>query len=119
MQPTTRQLEAMRMLGIGEEEWQFTIGRYLEARKELESLRMGVARIAEHLHLQESIPGYCDDVHLFNAVKHIERGWNKLCAEIINEIEAGPKLCEECGIYPADPPSKVCPGCEAYREHQK
>ena len=33
MQPTTRQLEAMRMLGIGEEEWQFTIGRYLEARK--------------------------------------------------------------------------------------
>lgn len=28
-----------------------------------------------------------------------------------------PRLCEECGVYPADPPSKICPGCEAYREH--
>ena len=29
-----------------------------------------------------------------------------------------PKLCADCGIYPADPPSSLCPGCEAYREHQ-
>lgn len=29
-----------------------------------------------------------------------------------------PKLCDECGIYRADPPSKLCPGCQAYREHQ-
>lgn len=28
-----------------------------------------------------------------------------------------PAICEECGKYPADPPSKLCPGCEAYREH--
>lgn len=27
--------------------------------------------------------------------------------------------CEECGKYRADPPSKLCPGCQAYREHQK
>ena len=26
-------------------------------------------------------------------------------------------LCEECGIYPADLPSKLCAGCDAYREH--
>lgn len=26
--------------------------------------------------------------------------------------------CEECGSYPADLPSKLCPGCEAYKEHQ-
>jgi hypothetical protein len=33
----------------------------------------------------------------------------------------GPRLprCEECGIYHADPPSKLCPGCQAYREHQQ
>jgi hypothetical protein len=32
--------------------------------------------------------------------------------------DGGPVMCEECGIYPADQPSKLCPGCEAYREHQ-
>lgn len=26
-------------------------------------------------------------------------------------------LCVDCGKYPADLPSKLCPGCEAYREH--
>jgi ribosomal protein L32 len=26
--------------------------------------------------------------------------------------------CEECGKNYADPPSRLCPGCEAYREHQ-
>lgn len=27
-------------------------------------------------------------------------------------------ICHECGVYPADPPAKTCPGCDAYREHQ-
>lgn len=27
------------------------------------------------------------------------------------------RMCTECGKYPADHPSKLCPGCEAYREH--
>ena len=26
--------------------------------------------------------------------------------------------CADCGIYPADSPSRFCSGCEAYREHQ-
>lgn len=26
-------------------------------------------------------------------------------------------LCIDCGINLADPPSKRCPGCEAYMEH--
>lgn len=26
-------------------------------------------------------------------------------------------MCEECGKYPADLPSKICSGCAAYREH--
>ena len=25
--------------------------------------------------------------------------------------------CDECGIYPADAPSRLCPGCAAYKEH--
>lgn len=29
-----------------------------------------------------------------------------------------PVMCEECGVNPADPPRKTCPGCDAYREHQ-
>lgn len=32
---------------------------------------------------------------------------------------AKPEKCEGCGIYPADPPSKLCPGCQAYQEHQQ
>ena len=31
--------------------------------------------------------------------------------------EKEPKMCDECGEEYADPPSKLCPGCEAYREH--
>ena len=27
------------------------------------------------------------------------------------------RLCIECGLYPADDPSPLCPGCEAYQEH--
>jgi hypothetical protein len=30
-----------------------------------------------------------------------------------------PPLCEECGIYRSDPPSRLCPGCQAYGEHQR
>lgn len=29
-----------------------------------------------------------------------------------------PPLCAECGVYRSDPPSRLCPGCQAYREHQ-
>jgi hypothetical protein len=28
------------------------------------------------------------------------------------------KTCEQCGIYAADPPSRLCAGCEAYQAHQ-
>lgn len=28
-----------------------------------------------------------------------------------------PKMCEECGVNPADCPRRICPGCDAYREH--
>jgi rubrerythrin len=27
--------------------------------------------------------------------------------------------CDDCGINYADPPSKLCPGCQAYQEHQR
>jgi hypothetical protein len=26
--------------------------------------------------------------------------------------------CDECGVNLRDPPSKLCPGCQAYKEHQ-
>ena len=28
-----------------------------------------------------------------------------------------PKMCEDCGKYSADVPGRLCPGCDAYREH--
>lgn len=27
------------------------------------------------------------------------------------------KMCDECGKYPADFPSRTCAGCDAYKEH--
>lgn len=30
-----------------------------------------------------------------------------------------PKLCDGCEQNIADPPSNFCPGCQAYREHQR
>ena len=30
-----------------------------------------------------------------------------------------PELCIECGVNLADPPSEFCPGCKAYKEHQR
>jgi rubrerythrin len=34
-------------------------------------------------------------------------------------VERRRKRCIECGTNYADPPSRLCPGCEAYREHQR
>lgn len=33
-------------------------------------------------------------------------------------VDRGPELCEECDKYIADHPSKLCAGCNAYKEHQ-
>jgi hypothetical protein len=30
-----------------------------------------------------------------------------------------PPLCDACGRNRSDPPSKLCPGCEAYMAHQR
>jgi hypothetical protein len=30
-----------------------------------------------------------------------------------------PPKCEACGVNHSDPPSKLCPGCQAYEEHQR
>lgn len=30
-----------------------------------------------------------------------------------------PRECEGCGQNTADPPGRLCPGCEAYQEHQR
>jgi rubrerythrin len=35
------------------------------------------------------------------------------------DCEMRPPVCIECGVNRADPPSKMCPGCQAYREHQQ
>jgi Holliday junction resolvase len=46
----------------------------------------------------------------------------RLWARIIETMQprqpAKPAICEGCGASRADPPSKLCPGCQAYREHQ-
>ncbi len=33
--------------------------------------------------------------------------------------ECMPPRCEECHVNYSDPPSRLCPGCEAYREHTR
>lgn len=51
----------------------------------------------------------CDGPHNIETVE---------AALAIIERDSQYNTCEECGQYPADAPSPLCPGCEAYREHQ-
>jgi rubrerythrin len=57
----------------------------------------------------------------------IDRGigsecWQDIMREITRLRAKAPRLppkCESCGVNYADPPSKLCPGCQAYEEHQR
>lgn len=40
-------------------------------------------------------------------------------AEAARILEARSRVCEDCGKYPADWPSKTCAGCDAYAEHTR
>lgn len=40
-----------------------------------------------------------------------------LADQILALIPSRPPVCAECDNL-SDPPSKLCPGCQAYRDHQ-
>lgn len=44
------------------------------------------------------------------------KGWKASAKEIRRQK---PMLCDGCLDNYADPPSDLCPGCQAYREHQQ
>jgi hypothetical protein len=44
-------------------------------------------------------------------------GWKRAIKAAKATRVRKPRLCEECGKNPADTPSKICVGCQAYREH--
>src|ERR1700761_376412 len=50
--------------------------------------------------------------------------YRQIALRVMEKFEVNPKmsydtvLCESCGQNPADLPSKICVGCDAYREHQ-
>lgn len=52
-------------------------------------------------------------------MRALQEDAKKIGEEVLFLDEDGFLLCDSCLIYPADFPSKYCPGCEAYREHQK
>lgn len=52
-----------------------------------------------------------------NVIEEGHRDWCPVCAQKVVVLK--PDLCEECLQYPADPPSKLCTGCQAYKEHQE
>lgn len=48
------------------------------------------------------------------------QGWKRdIILGRTHEQSTQPKKCEECDVNYADPPSKLCPGCQAYRDHQR
>ena len=38
---------------------------------------------------------------------------------ITSTLNGCARICVECGLFRSDPPSKLCPGCQTYKEHQK
>jgi hypothetical protein len=42
------------------------------------------------------------------------KGWKAAAKEKVRR----PPMCDGCGAKRSDPPSKLCVGCQAYREHQ-
>lgn len=46
-----------------------------------------------------------------------EEATTKVLCDLARRVAAEERMCEDCGERPADPPSRLCPGCEAYREH--
>lgn len=53
---------------------------------------------------------YSIDTEHFDALKY------RYGKDLIRQRER--MICEECGVNLRDPPSKLCPGCQAYKEHQ-
>lgn len=50
--------------------------------------------------------------------KETNYGAKPVSTELATEIyQALGEVCEACGKNAADPPSKLCPGCEAYKDH--
>jgi hypothetical protein len=43
---------------------------------------------------------------------------DEIAAEDAGKTSEAP-MCESCGVNPADPPGRLCVGCEAYKEHQQ
>lgn len=50
------------------------------------------------------------------ATKAQMRGWKQA---VKAAEKRRPPMCEECGVYRSDPPSKIYVGCQAYKEHQQ
>lgn len=74
---------------------------------------------------QAAARGYC---HPENASKEVDAALLKaIVEEIVKAISPDPAsskpkrppVCAECGTNRADPPSRLCPGCWAYRDHTR
>lgn len=51
--------------------------------------------------------------------KYVDYVWRKATGWKYADGRKMPPICEDCGKYYSDPPSRLCPGCEAYQEHQQ
>ena len=54
---------------------------------------------------------------LWNYGVQLTKEMDEALARAVIEAMYAIPVCEECGVYRADPPSKICVGCQAYREH--
>jgi len=84
---TPKRREALKLLGISEQEWMFVQGRYEQARRDLTSLRTSIRRVAEITGDKEiiaSIPAGDE----FAGQPYVEHGWNTLCANLWDWVTA-------------------------------
>lgn len=97
--------------------------RYVEHDGDCHALPEGFDAIAVGPHTQLPSRGKAYGWTFGNALSRARAAASKIEEAMCADIGVGrigrPKKCEGCGVNPADPPSRLCPGCDAYRDHQR
>lgn len=113
------------MTDVEDRNWQAAVGivgaRLDFVRKISSALN---AKDAENERLRAALKPFADLAGKLDGAPNLiglltEADFKRAAEAFGNEQNARPIKCEGCDTGIADPPSRLCPGCQAYVEHQR